>query len=124
MPLHRFRALYRYFKIFPLELEREKPHTKKRAPHQLPLVYRQVAEWSGILQEATLRYYIPSLNVTVDEGMVRFTGKSFEKTTIPTKPIPMGFRVWIVAQGGICLRWLWHTCGFGPRAFSHRGTSS
>ena len=78
--------------------------TKKRVPREIPLVYQQVAEWSGILQEVTLRYYIPGLNVTVDEGMIRFTGKSLEKTTIPTKPIPVGFRVWIVAQGGICLR--------------------
>ncbi|KAK0367501.1 hypothetical protein CLIM01_15142 [Colletotrichum limetticola] len=40
--------------------------------------------------------------------MVRFTGRSLETTTIPTKPIPTGYKIWILAQSGYCVRWLWH----------------
>jgi hypothetical protein len=46
--------------------------------------------------------------------MVRFTGRSVETTTIPTKPIPTGYKVWVVAESGYFLRWLWHTHGKGP----------
>jgi hypothetical protein len=46
--------------------------------------------------------------------MVGFTGKSDLKTYIPNKPTPEGIKVWVVAQDGIFLRWLWHVPNQGP----------
>jgi len=34
--------------------------------------------------------------------------------TIPSKPIPTGYKVWAVAQKGYILSWLWHSKGTGP----------
>jgi hypothetical protein len=43
--------------------------------------------------------------------MVRFTGKSNETTTIKGKPIPVGFFIWVIAQQGFFICWLWHIKG-------------
>jgi hypothetical protein len=51
--------------------------------------------------------YIPGTSIAVDELMVRYTGRSKETTTVPTKPIPTGFKAWAVAQRGYFLQWLW-----------------
>lgn len=40
--------------------------------------------------------------------MVRFIGKSDETTTIKGKPIPVGFKIWVVAQQGFFIYCLWH----------------
>ncbi|KAK2005206.1 hypothetical protein LZ32DRAFT_503133, partial [Colletotrichum eremochloae] len=80
----------------------------------MPAVYRKVNEWSAHIQETGDSFYTPGSDLTVDEAMVRFTGRSLETTTIPTKPIPTGYKIWMLAQAGYCLRWLWHVHGKGP----------
>ncbi|KAF6781709.1 hypothetical protein CMUS01_16761, partial [Colletotrichum musicola] len=80
----------------------------------MPKVYRQVNEWSAHIQATGDSFYTPGSGLTVDEAMVRFTGRSVETTTVPNKPIPVGFKVWVLAQKGYCLRWLWHVHGQGP----------
>jgi hypothetical protein len=45
--------------------------------------------------------------------MVRFTGRSHDIITIPSKPIPTGYKGWAVAQKGFILSWLWHSKGSG-----------
>lgn len=80
----------------------------------MPDIYRKVNEWSVHIQETGDSFYLAGSDLTVDEAMVRFTGRSLQTTTIPTKPIPTGFKIWILAQSGYCLRWLWHVHGRGP----------
>jgi hypothetical protein len=46
--------------------------------------------------------------------MLRFTGRSHDIITIPSKPISTGYKVWAVAQKGYILSWLWHSKGTGP----------
>jgi hypothetical protein len=46
--------------------------------------------------------------------MLRFTGRSYDIITIPSKPISTGYKVWAVAQKGYILSWLWHSKGTGP----------
>ncbi|KZL88175.1 hypothetical protein CI238_13549, partial [Colletotrichum incanum] len=89
-----------------------------RAQDQMPDVYRKVNQWSAHIQETGDSLYIPGSDLTVDEAMVRFTGRSLETTTIPTKPIPTGYKIWILAQSGYCVRWLWHVHGKGPYALA------
>jgi hypothetical protein len=57
---------------------------------------------------------VPGRNLAVDECMLRFTGRSFDIITIPSKPIPTGYKVWAVAQKGYILSWVWHSKGTGP----------
>ncbi|KAK2005216.1 hypothetical protein LZ32DRAFT_676676, partial [Colletotrichum eremochloae] len=33
-----------------------------------------------------------------------------------TIPISTGYKIWILAQSGYCIRWLWHVHGKGPYA--------
>uniref|UniRef100_A0A0C4BKQ5 PiggyBac transposable element-derived protein domain-containing protein n=1 Tax=Fusarium oxysporum (strain Fo5176) TaxID=660025 RepID=A0A0C4BKQ5_FUSOF len=35
-------------------------------------------------------------------------GRSKETTIVKNKPTPVGFKIWVVAQHGFFLRWLWH----------------
>lgn len=58
--------------------------------------------------------YVPGSDLTVDEAMVRFTGRSLETTTIPQKPTPTGYKIWVLGQSGYFVRWLWHVHGRGP----------
>ncbi|KAF5234960.1 hypothetical protein FOXYS1_15680 [Fusarium oxysporum] len=78
--------------------------------------FSRVHAWSDHIQHISTVFYIPGTSIAVDECMVRFLGRSLETTTIPSKPIPTGFKVWTVAQRGYFLRWIWHRPGrkFGP----------
>ncbi|KZL84279.1 hypothetical protein CI238_13510, partial [Colletotrichum incanum] len=80
----------------------------------MPDVYQKVNGWSAHIQETGDSFYTAGTDLTVDEAMVRFTGRSLETTTVLTKPIPTGYKIWILAQSGYCLRWLWHVHGKGP----------
>ncbi|KAK6221199.1 hypothetical protein QIS74_04928 [Colletotrichum tabaci] len=78
----------------------------------MPATYRKVNEWSAHIQEAGESFFTAGSDLTVDEAMTRFTGQS-QTTTIPTKPIPTGFKVWILAQSGYRLLRFWHVHGNG-----------
>ncbi|KNB04370.1 hypothetical protein FOXG_07320 [Fusarium oxysporum f. sp. lycopersici 4287] len=80
----------------------------------MPSVYRQVDRWSKHIQGTGDSMYVPGSDLTVDEAMVRFTGRSLETTTIPQKPTPTGYKVWVLRQSGYFVRWLWHVRGRGP----------
>jgi hypothetical protein len=67
--------------------------------------------------------------------MIRYTGRNSEVTYVPGKPTDIGFKVWVVAQLGIFLRWTWHQPGaeHGPvgverskrkKSVSQRGKAS
>jgi hypothetical protein len=43
--------------------------------------------------------------------MVRYLGRSLETITVPNKPIPKGYKVWVIADRGFFLRWIWHKPG-------------
>ncbi|RYC77829.1 hypothetical protein BFJ63_vAg19297, partial [Fusarium oxysporum f. sp. narcissi] len=45
------------------------------------------------------------------ECMVPFTGRSKETTLVKGKPTPVGFKIWVIAQQGYFLQWLWHVKG-------------
>ena len=43
-------------------------------------------------------------------------GRASETVNIPTKPIPEGFKIWVLANGGYVLDWLYYAKGdrLGP----------
>jgi hypothetical protein len=73
--------------------------------------FERVEPLNSHVQRVSLRLWTPGRNVTVDECMQRFTGRAFETTTVPSKPIPTGYKVWVVAQLGYFLQWTWHSKG-------------
>ncbi|KDN71679.1 hypothetical protein CSUB01_12622 [Colletotrichum sublineola] len=121
MSRDRFQLLLQRLRIFNTAefqpVQRAQPSRGRgQTQDQMPDVYRKVNQWSAHIQETGDSLYIPGSDLTVDEAMVRFTGRSLETTTIPTKPIPTGYKIWILAQSGYCIRWLWHVHGKGPYA--------
>jgi hypothetical protein len=71
------------------------------------------------LQQQFRKYWKPSRDVAVDECKVRFTGRSYDITTIPSKPIPIGYKVWAIAQVGyIALVYIYRANQFIERLYS------
>ncbi|RKK77629.1 hypothetical protein BFJ70_g17123 [Fusarium oxysporum] len=102
MPLLKFELINRYFRTF--------NYTKVdvRDEGDLPKTFQVAEEWSDLIQKVSNELYLPGTNLTVDECMVPFTGRSKETTLVKGKPTPVGFKVWVIAQQGFFLRWLWH----------------
>jgi len=119
----RFEILHRRLRIFDpalFETPQEQLQQRRRRGAQQPAEadepkpYRQVNAWSKHIQQVSTDLYMPGNRLTIDECMVRFTGRSVETTTLPTKPIPVGYKVWVLAQAGYFLRWIWHVHNSGP----------
>ena len=54
--------------------------------------------------------------------MTGFQGRAKEKTEIPSKPTPEGFKIWVLGDHGYLFKWLWHAKGTqkgqGPQGLS------
>jgi Transposase IS4 len=59
----------------------------------------------SILREKCALYWLPSTNLTVDEIMLKFEGRTTQKITIPGKPIPTGFKIFALGDSGYTLNW-------------------
>ena len=57
------------------------------------------------------KLYRPGTHLAVDETIERFMGRTPEIVNIPTKPTPEGFKIWVLANEGYILDWLWHARG-------------
>ena len=77
-------------------------------------VFEMVISWSDHIQNTSSRYWRPSSTISVDEAMVRFTGRSKDIVHLPNKPISVGYKIWAIADAGYILRWLFHSKGLGP----------
>jgi len=62
------------------------------------------------------QYQVPGSNVTIDEAMILFTGRSIHITNMPNKPIIQGYRFFCVAEKG----YVW---GFHPSSNAVGGDS-
>ena len=49
--------------------------------------------------------------MTIDESIQRFLGRAYEIINIPSKPTPKGFKIWVLANSGYIVDWLWHGKG-------------
>jgi hypothetical protein len=77
------------------------------APELLPLVW-----WSKVepvfrqVREASVLYYTPSSNVSIDECMIRCFGRSSHTYKMPDKPIPQGYKLFALADHGYIWKFL------------------
>lgn len=90
MSQNRFQLLYRRFCVWDTMDPPER-------------IFNTVQNWSNHLQETSTRYWKPASEVSVDEAMVRYTGKSTETVHLPAKPVPMGYKIWVVDESGYFL---------------------
>ncbi|UPL02957.1 hypothetical protein LCI18_013891 [Fusarium solani-melongenae] len=103
MPYWKFQILHRHLRPF--------DYTKIDETGPLPKVFQACDEWSDHIQAASAEIFIPGSHLAIDECMIRFTGRSNETTVIKGKPIPRGFKIWVVAQHGFFIHWFWHITG-------------
>ena len=57
------------------------------------------------------KYWKPGTHLVVDETIQRFMGRSKEIVNIPSKPTPEGFKIWVLANEGYVLDWMYHVKG-------------
>jgi len=103
MPYWRFQLIHRYLRPF--------DHTKIDENAPLPKVFQAAEEWSDHIQRVSAALFQPGSHLAVDECMVRYTGRSTATTVVKGKPTPLGFKIWVIAQAGFFIRWLWHFKG-------------
>ncbi|KEY74881.1 hypothetical protein S7711_09671 [Stachybotrys chartarum IBT 7711] len=63
--------------------------------------YRPCNVWSDHIQAVSLQLWAPGTDIAIDECMVSFEGRAYEKTTVPSKPTPTGFKAWVALPAGI-----------------------
>jgi hypothetical protein len=86
-------------------------HTKIDENAPLPKAFQAAEEWSNHIQRVSAAFFQPGSHLAVDECMVRYTGRSTATTVVKGKPTPLGFKIWVIAQEGFFIRWLWHFKG-------------
>src|SRR2546423_3617444 len=64
-----------------------------------------------LLSPSFQRYWKPGRDVAIDECIEGFTGRTSDIVNIPTKPTPIGFKIWVLADNGYVLDLLWHVRG-------------
>ncbi len=54
----------------------------------------------SILREKSAYYWLPSTNLTINEVMLKYEGRTSQKITIPGKPISTGFKLFALGDSG------------------------
>jgi hypothetical protein len=106
MSRHRWKQINRYLHIWDPTLDQlfERPDDKVR-PHE------KVDPLWKLLSSSFQRYWKPGRDIAIDECIEGFTGRTRDTVNIPTKPTPIGFKIWVLADNGYVLNLLWHVKG-------------
>jgi hypothetical protein len=103
MSQDRWKQINRYFHIW--DPSESVQHNDKIRPHE------KVNSLSKLLLSSFQRYWNPGTNLAVDECIEGFTGRTNDTVNIPTKPTPIGFKIWVLADEGYVFDLLWHVKG-------------
>jgi hypothetical protein len=108
MSMHRWNQIDRYLHIRDPALDQlfERPDDKVR-PHE------KVDPLWKLLSSSFQHYWKPGKDLAIDECIEGFTGRTHDIVNIPTKPTPIGFKIWVLADNGYVLDLLWHVKGDG-----------
>ena len=74
-------------------------------------VFDKVDMLSEHLRHKFKEYWEIGTHLAVDETIERFMGRALETVNIPNKPTPEGFKIWVLANQGFVLDWLYHRKG-------------
>ena len=104
MTRDRFNKLSQYLHVSNNQYQR-----RRGEPGYDPLY--KVREVMESLDLSFRKYYRPHREMSIDEAMVAFKGRSFLKQYLPNKPIKWGFKVWTLADShtGYVLNFLPYT---------------
>jgi hypothetical protein len=112
LPLQRFEQLHRYFSardeaVYPQQ--------------QWETFAYKVEPIATILRQNCLANWSPGTHITIDEAIIAFRGRTIHKIKMKNKPIDEGYKIWMVAQHGYTLAWLWHSKQDGPEDIPKNG---
>ena len=68
--------------------------------------FQKVEPLNTMIQSRCQRFYFPASNVTVDEMMIRFRGRSHHTYRMPSKPITEGYKVFALCDLGYTFNWV------------------
>ena len=107
MSLQRFQQLQRFIHISPPggppELSAddiEKMTQKQKDSYPDKEWWRKIEPLLTMFRNNCKAYMQPGSNVSVDEMMIRFHGRSKHTTKMPNKPIPKGYKIWALCEAG------------------------
>src|SRR5436305_12818679 len=92
---NRFEQLERYIRCSPMP------------PGGFHTTFDRVDELSEHLRVLCRKFWRPGPHLAVDETIQRFMGRAAETVNIASKPTPKGFKIWVLANRGYVLDWLW-----------------
>jgi hypothetical protein len=104
----RWNQIHRYLHVWDPTSDQAsqlKQNGRKVRPHE------KVDNLAKLLVSSFQRYWKPSTNLSVDECIEGFTGRASDTVNIPTKPVPIGFKIWVLADQGYVFDFLWHVKG-------------
>ena len=110
----RWQRLDRFFHISPPKA----PNTPPQKP------YQKLEPLANHLASISKQLWRPGTHLSIDEAMARCLGRAIETVKVPSKPTPEGFKVWVLADQGYILAWLWHSKGVGPEGLTNYFTKS
>jgi hypothetical protein len=102
-----WKQIDRYFHIWDPASDQHCIRPDKVRPHE------KVDPLWKLLSPSFQRYWKPGRDVAIDECIEGFTGRASDTVNIPTKPTPIGFKIWVLADRGYVLDLLWHVRGDG-----------
>ena len=60
-----------------------------------------------IIKKTFSECYRPAKNMSIDEAMVAFKGRTHLKRYLPSKPIQWGFKIWTIAESSTGYIWIY-----------------
>src|SRR5579871_5743256 len=102
----RWSQINRYFHVWDT-VSRQSTQPDKVRPHE------KVDQLAKLLLSSFQHYWKPGTNLAIDECIEGFTGRTSDTVNIPTKPTPIGFKIWVLADQGYVFDFLWHVKGDG-----------
>ena len=104
--LKRWQQIDRYLHI-------SKTHPSDHQVKETP--FAKLEPLNDTLRQAFKKYWKIGTHLAIDESIQRFLGRAKEIVNIPSKPTPEGFKIWILANEGYVLDWMYHAKGRGKQ---------
>ena len=108
----RYWQLLRYFHV-------SDPYTHPDIPFELQdkmteeqirnMWWYKLEPLASILRSNFEKYWRPASNVSIDEMMVRFFGRSLHTVKMPNKPIKQGYKMWALCDSGYLFTFMWNS---------------
>ena len=73
------------------------------------------------IREACQQNWSPGSHLAIDESMIPYRGRSNHTVKMKNKPIPEGYKVWVLAEQGYIWSFLWYSAVTGTEGIPKKG---